>query len=659
MKKRSSFSKAFLKPFCKQKPLRKTASQKERFVLSSILVLAFIAVAVAAPVAAQPPSPFLISGEVNYDTGDPVNNPNVTITNLNTSEVFIAEKNASSNYYPVLKFSWNVSADHVIHFNASDNKGNSTEFNHTVTQGDMNNGGFLQNITISLPAIPMPDLLVTVISAYHNNTGCPPWFNISNEVDVTVKNNGTAPAGASNVSLYIEGVFFGKRYVSNLSAGANETVTFEKWKPIGDDCLLPVCQFNWAYKDYNLTGVADCDSDVSESSETNNETTVVARTCYNGYIADEPLENVAHGMLHGGLLFTTGDGIYTGLYSPGATKDTNYDITLPAGATEELAQLNVYYTWTSPDHSCPEMEVRITNATGTYVVPLEKAYNDIKCTCPGASWIKTWGNYVFNITDYVTGSGTYTVTVENIGSSGHSFCIAAPGIVLVYEDENAPLIEYWVNKGADVLMGGRRYATSSNLAWWECINNATFQASTETGEVVNATLGVVAPWGGSSWSPGMTNFLFFNDVKLGTGVYHGYGETYDETIDSITMHVGSTNAQVGANVSSVTALYLKGSDNVVGQADDGDNTMPANAFLVVEYEETPGICGDVNDDGLVTMGDGRRIYMNQLYGPAQYPIANAWAADVNCDGMITMGDGRKIYMNQLYGAAQYPLNCCI
>jgi len=71
-----------------------------------------------------------------------------------------------------------------------------------------------------------------------------------------------------------------------------------------------------------------------------------------------------------------------------------------------------------------------------------------------------------------------------------------------------------------------------------------------------------------------------------------------------------------------------------------------------------GTCGDVNNDNRVTMGDGRRIYMNQLYGPEEYPIASSWAADVNSDTRITMGDGRRIYMNQLYGSEEYPLNCC-
>ena len=504
------------------------------------------------------------------------------------------------------------------------------------------------------------DLIVTAINSYHYNTGCTAWFNLSNEIDVTVKNDGFAAAGASSVSLYIDGLFFGELPVSGLAAGASETVTFENWKPIGADCLLQPCNFTWSYKDYDFTAVADCDNDVVESNETNNETTVVDRTCYNGYTGDEPLENVAHGTLHGGVLFTTGDSQYTGLYQVGSSVDAHYDITLPEGAGVELAHLNVYYTWHYEMNSCPQMEVSITNATGTHILPLEKAYNDLKCTCPGAAWVFPWGNYVYDLTDSIQGSGSYTVSVKRAG--GPSFCLAGRGINLVYEDQNASLIEYWINEGADKLIGGRR-SDGGSLAWWECINNATFPASTEAGVVVNATLGVVSPWAGAAWEPGMTNYLFFNGVQLGAGVYHD--AAYLETIDSLTMHIGSGNAQVGVNVTSVTDHYLKGSANMVGQCDDGDCMMPANAFLVVEYSEQAGTCGDVDGMPGVTTNDGRQIFMHLLYSsqyPGQYPLADEWAADCDglCDG-ITTNDGRQIFMNLLYSSqypGQYLLECC-
>lgn len=492
-----------------------------------------------------------------------------------------------------------------------------------------------------------PDLIVTDIVGYHNASTCPPWFNLSNEVNVTVKNNGTTPAGVSSVALYIDSAFFGKKPVGGLAAGASETVTFEGWVPVGDDCLQEPCVFDWSYHDYNLTAIADCDGEVEESNESNNATSVVERACYNGYMADEPLTNVAHSLLHGRVLFTTGDGTYGGLYSPGAERATSYDLTLPAGAVVTFAQLNVYYTWSLPEHSCPQMEVRLTNGTGTFVLPLENAYNDIKCTCPGSGNVKAFGNYVYNLTSYLAGSGTYTVTVKNEGSSGHSFCIAAPGLLVVYENERAPLIEYWLSTGADLLLGGRREPLESNLAWWECITNASFSASSETTRTPQgATLGVVSPWAGSSWEPGYTNYLFFNDVQLGTGVYQGYSNPVNQTVDSVTMYVGASDAQVGVNVTNVTGMYQHGSANRAGQADDGDSMMPANALLVVQY----GLCGDVDNSGTVDIGDVQKTF-NALGGT---PVSNPWAADVDCSGTVDIGDVQKIF-NSLGGSS---LSCC-
>ncbi len=466
--------------------------------------------------------------------------------------------------------SWNV-ASHV------ESSGNAAWY----SRGD---DGYVNvcNAILTLVSGPeeLPDLVVTEVNAYHYDTGTPAWFNLLNEVDITVKNNGSAAAGASTVCLCIDDVSFGDLPVSSLDVDEEETVTFTGWNPSGDDCLQQPCTYEDSFQDYDVRAVADCDGDVAESNETNNERTVVERACYNGYMADEPLENVAQGTLHGHIIFTTGDGSYGCLNSPGDTRATSYDITLPASATVEHAQLNVYYTWVSPDHACPEMEVSITGPTGTHVVPLEKAYNDIKCTCPGTMYVKSWGNYVFNIAPYVTGSGTYKVTVQNVGSSGHKFCLAAPGIVLVYADESAPLIDYWVNKGADVLIGGRR-GDGGYLSLEECINDATFPASATIGLVETVTLGVVAPWGDSV----ADDVLYFNHVELGSGVYNGYSNPYSEEIDSITMSVGGSNAQVGVDVTDVTALYNEGGANVVGQGDNGDNMMPANAFLVVAYEE--------------------------------------------------------------------------
>ncbi|MEA3281424.1 MAG: cohesin domain-containing protein [Euryarchaeota archaeon] len=105
-----------------------------------------------------------ISGFVDYSDGIPVNNPNVTITNLNTSEVFIAETNESSNYYALSTNFACMGLGNILHFNASDRTGNFTGIEHRVTQAEMDAGGFAQNITIDITAPVIANIGVTSIT---------------------------------------------------------------------------------------------------------------------------------------------------------------------------------------------------------------------------------------------------------------------------------------------------------------------------------------------------------------------------------------------------------------------------------------------------------------------------------------------------------------
>ena len=89
---------------------------------------------------------FTISGFVEYDNGDPVLDPDVIITNLNTSEVFIAETNASSNHYHVSINSTHINSSDMLRFNVTDS-GIVSVFNHMVTRDGIDAGGFVRNLT--------------------------------------------------------------------------------------------------------------------------------------------------------------------------------------------------------------------------------------------------------------------------------------------------------------------------------------------------------------------------------------------------------------------------------------------------------------------------------------------------------------------------------
>lgn len=104
---------------------------------------------------------FTISGFVTYDNYDPVWDPNVAVTNLNTSEVFIAE--TDTNHYQISTNFVYMGRGDILHFDVSDNLSNATDFDHTVTQEEMDAGGFLRDITIVIPDTTPP--AITGISA--------------------------------------------------------------------------------------------------------------------------------------------------------------------------------------------------------------------------------------------------------------------------------------------------------------------------------------------------------------------------------------------------------------------------------------------------------------------------------------------------------------
>ena len=502
--------------------------------------------------------------------------------------------------------------------------------------------------------LQQPDLTVTSLDAYHDQTYTRPYFNLSNEVDVTVGNSGNGIAGPSKVSLYANDIFIDKTDVPALSAGSNTTVQFT-WTPVGCDC-----EDGGSPVDYTLKAIADCDGEVTESNEENNVSTTPETAYWAGWSGDEHLNAVLHGTIRGGLYYTTGNGSYTGLIPKDQSKDFRYDdigISIPTGAEIERARLNVYYTWSRNDSDSvgfyPYMEVSVTNTSGTYIVSSDAEYNDRPCQNPLVSWDIPFGNYVYEITDYVKGEGTITVTVKNVGPTNSAFAISAPGIVILYNDPAKPTYEYWINEGADILEGGQRLG-AGNLDLSECISNATFAGSVNTGSVESATLGIVTAWGGETGSS-FNSFYWFNNNYLGDmSILGGYSSFYSNTIDGITMYVGeSGSAQVGANVSNVTGS-ISDLDNTASFGDDGDAMMAANAFLMVEYGTSAGICGDVTDDSKVNMGDVTKLLWNQTYW-GQYPV-DPCTADVTGDDKVNMGDVTKLLWNQTYWG-QYPLTC--
>jgi len=193
-----------------------------------------------------PPTSFLISGSVNYDNGNPVPNPTVTVRNMDTSEDFTVKTDAGSNCYCVLTDSSHVSAGNAIFINASDGTVYN-ETSHIVTASEIESGGFVQDML--LESGDKPDLIVTEMSGECVSLST---YNIT----YTVKKNRSMAADASTTSIKIDGTEIATDPVPTLAIGESHTSTVGPFTLSGDNDTIEVC--------------ADSGNVIYELDETNN-----------------------------------------------------------------------------------------------------------------------------------------------------------------------------------------------------------------------------------------------------------------------------------------------------------------------------------------------------------------------------------------------------
>jgi hypothetical protein len=127
-------------------------------IIAIVVMIGTISAAYAAPTAS-----FVVSGVVLYGNGSECNNSTVNIANLNTSGTWVAATNGSSNYYQLVLDSGNVSANDTLQFNAMNlDESQSSVTEHVVTQAELDNGGFVHNITLSEPGDTTPPVINSV-----------------------------------------------------------------------------------------------------------------------------------------------------------------------------------------------------------------------------------------------------------------------------------------------------------------------------------------------------------------------------------------------------------------------------------------------------------------------------------------------------------------
>ncbi|MCK4458912.1 MAG: DUF3344 domain-containing protein [Methanosarcinales archaeon] len=565
---------------------------------------------------AAPETSFLIYGWVDYSDGASVNDPGIEITNINTGKTFAVETSGGSNYYQVLTDSDSVSAGDVLHVRVSDGGTlNTAEFDHVVSATEIGNGGFKRNITIGAP-----DLIVDSITPNPNcsSAGNAIFVNKTNEIRANVRNVGVCNVtGAFDVCFAVDGTQIGCATISGgLPVDRIETVTII-WTP---DCATYAPDSISTGRPITLTVTADGNTDIAEENETNNGLSKEDSSVYvNGFAsknfdcdAEEPLAPLTgyEGVeMYGGVVYNV-SGTATEL-AAGTNVTRVHHIEVPDGMTVEAARLYLYWYDGSGTPPGSQASFDVDVAGVLYTTP-DRSYID---QVPFASYENTpKGTYVYDVTTQVTGTGDYTVKINNTQSSGKA-TLYGEMLLIIYEDpaENPDnRMRLWITEGFDILSACQHYCVSTE----EATATATFSGAIDTAEVTSATLvTVVTPIKSSS-----SNLLI-------------NGETVVSDAWNVDAYPGS---KVCVDERDISA-NLEASDNTVGFERDLHTPIHAsNAILMVRG--TPGavLPGDINGDGIVTTDDAAIALQMAARGECRD------AADVSGDGEVTSLDALMI-----------------
>jgi len=353
------------------------------------------------------------------------------------------------------------------------------------------------------------------------------------------------------------------------------------------------------------------------------------------YTGDHPLTVYEHEEIEGGLVYeTVTDGSkYMKLYSPPpevAPKPVlsqDLTITIPDCAQVKTARLYNYYTWSDSGYKYvpgepAEAILTISDGVNTWTTEVNNTvpnpevahYVDRKGF---GSWDYPSGTFAWDVTDYVTAGGTYTTTIENakdltwsetnweLPDPGEYFCTYGFGLLIVYEMDEGPDVEYWITEGCDMLYASPYYGITPEMATTQAV---FADPEFEFEDVASAELtAVVSASDKGSWIP-PRNMVLFNDVAVGPST-------------------AVSDRAIGVNIFDV--LYLLSEEQNIAEIQDrGDYEAARNAFLVVESPVPADV--RIEPETLNLNSNGNFTAFITL--PECYDVADINVSTVECEG---------------------------
>ncbi len=291
------------------------------------------------------------------------------------------------------------------------------------------------------------------------------------------------------------------------------------------------------------------------------------------YAGDKPLNTVFHDKVEGKIFFSLGDSRYSGVINYNETYTVSFSI--HPNAKVKLARLYIYWVWSKDGNVGVYPTMEAMDASG---VQKEAAnYTDNKGFVGLYDFFS--GVNAYDVTHRV--GENYRVVIRNADANGSTFVIQGIGLLVIYECQDCPLVEYWVNEGADMLYAD--YGITPGMA----TSKIYFNGDVELKSIRKASLITVAPSAGYT-SSGETahNRLYFNEEDSGLGSFSFLKELlklvfgYETGIWS-DVYFSNDIVQIGVDERDVTN-YMKSSNNFAAVQDNNDYMMLTNAVLYIE-----------------------------------------------------------------------------
>jgi hypothetical protein len=291
------------------------------------------------------------------------------------------------------------------------------------------------------------------------------------------------------------------------------------------------------------------------------------------YAGDKPLNMVFHDKVDGKIIYSLGDSRYSGVINYNETYTVNFS-DLPGGKVK-IARLYIYWVWSKDGNVGVYPTMEATDTGG--VLNEASNYTDNKGFVGLYDFFS--GVNAYDVTHLV--GENYSVTIRNADAKGSTFAIQGIGLLVVYECQDCPLTEYWVNEGADVLYAD--YGITPGMA----TSKIYFNGDVELKNIRKASLITVAPSAGYTGS-GETahNSLYFNEEDSGLGGFSFLKELlklvfgYESGIWS-DVYFSNDIVQIGVDERDVTN-YMKPSNNFAAVQDNHDYMMLTNGVLYIE-----------------------------------------------------------------------------